>query len=508
MDEFMAIQERLLREQLQMLGKSELGRKLMGDPVPTSVEEFRRQVRLTFYEDYEPYFKDKREDVLPEAPVAWAHTSGRSGEYKWAPYTARQFRLLGEGVLSASILACSHERGDVRLRPGDILVYNAPARPYVSGYALRSIADLFDFRFLPPVEKTEEMSFEERLAVSYKMALRYGLDLVGSISSVLMKVAEGFEHGANSGGFSPAMLHPNVLWRAGRGMVRSKMQKRNLLPRDLWRVKGMMVGGTDTDIYRDRLTNYWGCQPHEIYACTEAPNIMACGIWTHREMYFMPHICFYEFIPEQEWKETRRDPGYIPSTVLLNEVQPGKRYEVVITSFYGGAFIRYRNRDLVRFVSQQDEKNGIKLPGMVFDSRDSDVIDLAGFTGIIDEALIWHTIEDTRLPYKEWFVRKEVMADGHAGLHLYIEMTEPVQDKDIAERVSAQLESRNPFYRDLVMMLGHAPVSVTQVPPGTFTQFVLKQRENGADLSHWKPRHMNASDAVRDAVMAIAQELG
>jgi hypothetical protein len=155
----------------------------------------------------------------------------------------------------------------------------------------------------------------------------------------------------------------------------------------------------------------------------------------------------------------------------------------------------------------QDEKNGIKLPAIVFDSRDSDIIDLAGFTGIIDEALMWHTLEDTHLPYREWFVRKEVMDTGHAGLHLYIELTEPMKDDDIAERISTQLESKNQFYRDLVMMLGYAPVRVTQLPQGTFTQYVMKQRESGVDLAHMKPRHMNASDSVRDTILGIAEEL-
>ena len=504
--EFMAMQERLLHEQLQIIGKSELWRILMGEQVPASAEEFRRHVRLTTYEDYEPYIKDKREDILPEAPVAWARTSGRSGNYKWVPYTASQLKVIGEGTLTILLLASARERGDIALRPGDTLLYNLPARPYASGYFLQSVADLFDFRYLPPIEKTEEMSFEERMAVSYKMALRYGADVVGSISSVLMKVAENFAQGANSGGFSPQMLHPSVLWRVGRGMIRSKAQHRGLLPRDLWRVKGMLVGGTDTDIYRSRLTNYWGCAPSEMYICTEAINFIASTIWTRREMYFLPHTCFYEFIPEEEWAKTRHDPNYIPATVLMDEVQPGKRYEMVITNFYGGPFIRYRNHDLVRFVSSQDEKNGIKLPAMVFDSRDSDVIDLAGFTGIIDEALLWHTLEDTHLPYQEWFVRKEVMDTGHAGLHLYIELTEPMKDAEVAQRISAQLESRNQFYRDLVTMLGYAPVRVTQLPRGTFTQYVMKQREGGVDMSHWKPRHMNTPDSVRDTILRIAEK--
>jgi hypothetical protein len=505
-DQFMAMQERLLHEQLQMIGGSPLGRALMGARIPASVDEFRRQVRLTTYEDYEPYFREKREDVLAEKPVAWAHTSGRSGEYKWAPYTARQFQLIGEGVLTAFILSNAHARGEVRIRPGDTLVYNAPSRPYTSGHALVSLAELFDFRFLPPADKTEEMSFEQRIAVSFRMALRYGVDQVGSISSVLLRVAQSFEKGANASGFSTEILHPRVIARLGRGMLRSKLAHRALLPSDLWRVKGMLVGGTDTDIYRARLQKYWGCPPHELYACTEAPNIMAVGIWTHREMYFLPHVCFYEFIPEEEWAATRRDPNYLPSTVLLDQVKPGQRYEVVLTNFYGGAFTRYRTRDLIRFVSLQDEKQGMKLPAMVFDGRDSDIIDLAGFTGMIDEGLMWRAIEDTGLPYEEWFVRKEVMADGHAGLHLYIEMREPTPDKAIAEAVNAQLARRNRFYADLANMLGYAPVLVTQVPAGVFREFTLRQREKGADLSHWKPRHMNPADAVVQNVLAIAGE--
>jgi len=322
-----------------------------------------------------------------------------------------------------------------------------------------------------------------------------------------MKVAENFAQGAGSKGFTPQMLHPSILWRMGRGMLRSKAQHRGLLPRDLWRVKGILVGGTDTDIYRSRLANYWGCTPSEMYICTESANFLASTIWTRREMYFLPHTCFYEFIPEEEWAKTRLDPNYIPATVLLDEVKPGKRYEVIISNFYGGPFVRYRNHDLVRFVSLQDEKNGMKLPALVFDSRDSDIIDLAGFTGIIDEALMWHTLEDTHLPYREWFVRKEMMDTGHAGLHLYIELTESMKDADIAQRISAQLEAKNQFYRDLVTMLGYVPVHVTQLPQGTFGRYVMKQREQGVDLSHWKPRHMNATDSVRDTIIGVAEEL-
>ncbi len=80
---FMQIQERLLMEQLQLAARSKLGRVLMGDDLPKDVEEFRQRVQLTSYEDYAPFLDNQREDFLVEKPVAWAHTSGRSGLARW-----------------------------------------------------------------------------------------------------------------------------------------------------------------------------------------------------------------------------------------------------------------------------------------------------------------------------------------------------------------------------------------------------------------------------------------
>jgi len=88
-EQFMAIQKRLLLEQLELLNRSQLGEKIMRGFKPRTVEEFREQVPLTTYADYCPELLEKREDILPAQPVSWVHTSGRSGEYpcKWVPMT-------------------------------------------------------------------------------------------------------------------------------------------------------------------------------------------------------------------------------------------------------------------------------------------------------------------------------------------------------------------------------------------------------------------------------------
>ena len=370
--EFMEIQQRLLEEQLQLVGKSELGRVIMGDDPPQNLEEFRRKVPITTYADYAPYLDEKREDVLATKTVAWAHTSGRSGHYKWAPYNATLYARLGEVVITAMVLASARCRGDVRLKPGDAFIYNTPARPYPSGYALQSAAALFDFRWAPPSNVTEKMGFEERIRASFSMALRSGVDYIGSISSVLIKVGESFSERGGGIRFSRKMLHPAGLFRLVRALLRSRLARRPMLPKDLWKVKGLMVGGSDTDIYRDRLRYYWGVEPHEGYGSTEAPNIMACHAWDHKGLYFLPDVDFYEFIPEEEREKERADETYVPKTVLLDEVEIGPRYELVITSFYGAPFLRYRMHDLMRFTSLRNEETGIELPAMTFVSRDAE----------------------------------------------------------------------------------------------------------------------------------------
>ena len=185
----------------------------------------------------------------------------------------------------------------------------------------------------------------------------------------------------------------------------------------------------------------------------------------------------------------------MPKTVLLNEVEMGVRYEVVLTNFYGGPLMRYRLHDLIEFISYRDEEEKIELPSMNFAGRVADLIDLASFTGIIDEKLVWQAIANTGIPHEEWAVRKEVLGD-HSGLHLYIELKNGVPAEDVAQRVHERLMELNPFYVDLVNFLGIRPIRATLLRPGTFQRYTQKQVAAGVDIAHLKPRHMNAPDSV------------
>ena len=368
-----------------------------------------------------------------------------------------------------------------------------------------SAAETFPFRFVPPLDLTEQISFQERMELSFQMALVTGIDVIGSISAVLVKIGERFAQGAGGAKLSRQLLHPKALWRMTRGLLRSRMAGRPMLPKDLWSPKGVLCGGTDTALYKDIVTQYWGVTPYEMYASTETGGTAAVQAWNKNGLYFFPDVAFLEFIPEAEWTRNREDATYVPKTVLLNEVEPGQRYELVITSFDGGPFLRYRICDLIRFVAQRDAVTGIELPSMVCAGRSDGLIDLAGFTGLIDEPMLWRAIHETGVAYEDWTVRKETGSEG-AFLHLFVELKEDVPAEELRRRVDENLRTANPFYADLEAMLETRPLEVTLLPRGTFRAYYLEQQAAGADLAHLKPPHMNPSDEIVSSLLRLSQQ--
>lgn len=494
--EFMEIQERLLLEQIECLKKSEIGKHLLGSKVPSSVEEFCNTVPLTRYSDYHPYFKDQNADFLPSVPFVWARTSGRSGEYpwKWAPYTKKQYDQLGEGSLTAIICSSLKQKGEVRIDPKNVLLLGTAPPPYMSGYLSLSVEEQSGFRFVPPLIEGVKMEFGERIANGFKEGMITGLDYFYGLASILAKMGERFESGSNSMQLSAAMLKPNVLFRLLRGFLCAKFSKRKLLPKDIWKMQGVLTGGTDTDVYRERIKYYWGQEPLEGYASTET-GILAFQTWTFKGMVFMPYGNFLEFIPFEEHIKNKQDSQYNPKTVLFNELKTGI-YELVVTNLMGGVFTRYRIGDLIEVIALKDEEAGINLPQIRFYSRGDDIIDLAGFVRFT-ERTIWQVIEASSLKYVDFTARKED-DDGKPILHIYLELLagDPTTEDEIDQLIRESFRKISVEFADLENVLGKNHLKVTRIKDGAFAQYMEEQRQNGSDLAHIKPNHMQAQDKV------------
>lgn len=503
LEEFMAIQERLFREQIQLLKGCELGRHLLQGANPRNIKEFQGQVPLTTYEDYALYLLERREDVLPEKPVAWQRTSGRSGEYpcKWVPLSERMYRELGDTMLAVMTFCTSKGRGHIALEEHDKVIYNLAPRPYGAGVWAVRAQEVFPFDFLPPLVEAEQMSFQERVAEGFKLALNEGLDMFFGLSSVLVAVGEQFANGAGTKNIPSLLSKPRTLIRLLTALMKSKLARRLLMPKDVWSLKGVVAMGTDSSIYREKVEEMWGCTPLDVYGTTEA-NIIAMQTWDFKDMTFVPHINLLEFLPEQEYSKWKADRGYQPDTLLMDEVKAGENYVVAVTNFMGGSFVRYVVGDMVRITSLRNEELNIDIPQMAFVGRIDGLIDIAGFTRLTEKT-VWQAIENSKLPYSDWSIRKEEKGEKPI-LHLYLELKESniTDDLQAATSIHGQLCQLDADYANLENMLGLKPIEVTLLPKGTFGQYMLRQQEAGADLAHLKPPHMNPSDTVLDMLLA------
>jgi hypothetical protein len=509
-EQFMDIQKRLLLEQIELLKDCELGRKVMRGAMPETVEEFREQVPLTTYADYCPELPEHREDILPAKPMLWQHTSGRSSEYpfkwetvKWVPLSSRFCHELGILMFGIGILASCSRKGDVSgAREHAKIVYTVAPRSYTSGVMTYIMQEASNPDLLPPLEEAENMSFEDRIELGFKQALSEGLDYFFGLPIILVAVGEKLRRQSGAVDIRPLLTQPKVLFRLAKGLAKSKLARRPMLPKDLWSVSGIMCGGTDGAVFKEKVKELWGRYPLDTYSCTEGC-LIATQTWDHDGMAFVPNLNFLEFIPEAEYSKWQLDNSYQPKTILLDEVKAGENYEVVITNFHGGAMVRYRMGDVVRITSLRNEKLGIGIPQMVFEGRADEIINVGGFFRLT-EKVIWQAIENTNIPYEDWAVRREMVEDKPV-LHVFLELKEGyiASERGVARAIHDQLKILDDgfIYSELENVLGDVdsvldlkPIKVTLLPEGAFTNYIAQRRAEGADLAHLKPRHISPSE--------------
>ena len=499
-EEFMGIQRRLLAEQIGLLARCELGRKIMGNTVPNNADEFRKLVPLTTYEDYEPYLLDKREDVLPVKPYMWAHTGGTTGRWKLVPLTRRMYDLYAERCFTTSLLASSQGRGHFTVANNDVVLYAAAPPPYMSGIGLEAVEQIVNRRLIPPLDKVRELDFRERIQLGFTLALRTGVDITGGLASIMARMGEDF--GRRERSLKP-FLHPASAFRVIRAVIRAKIAGRPMMPRDMWDLKALMCAGMDVAAFRDKVKHYWKVDPFEIYSLTEFGGILAMQTWNHKGMTFTPDAGFLEFIPEQDSLRNRDDPSHKPATVLVDELEAGKRYEVVFTNLLGGIFTRYRPGDLIKIVALEDKETDVHLPQMVFEARADRIIDIGGFSRL-NERIVWQALESLDIQYEDWMARKEFEGDLPV-LCIYLATDHPRQG-ELAAALHEALKSLDEDYSDLESMLDMNPLRLRFLPMGTFARYAQMREAEGMDIAHMKPPHMQPSQEIVDTVLRLARE--
>jgi hypothetical protein len=387
------------------------------------------------------------------------------------------------------------------------MVYTVAPRPYMSGAMTCMLEQQTPIYHLPNLEEAEGLSFEDRVKLGFKQALSHGMDYFFGMALALVTVGEKFGQSSGSVNIRPLLLQPKALWRLAKGKLKAYLARRPMLPKDLWPVKGIIITGVDSWMYRDKIEKFWGRYPLDVYAGTEG-GIYATQTWDYEGMTFNPNINFLEFIPEEEHFKWQMDRSYQPRTLLLDEVKAGECYELIITNFHGGTMVRYRIGDLVRITSLRNEKMGIELPQIRFERRADGLLNFVVIQ--FTEKQIWQAIEETGVAYEDWMAYK---VPGESVLHILIEPKDSFEgnETDIAAAIreyvlvaNSDNKSITGVLEDLTDMFDFS-VEVELLPKGSFAKYTARKQAEGADLAHLKPPHINPPEEVL-TIMVVKPE--
>lgn len=500
--EFMEIQHRLMLEQLELYGNCELGKHIMKGNTPKTVEEFRNMVPLTRYDDYADILLSREEDKLPAKPMLWIETTWEGGKnpIKIAPYTERMVNCHRNSSISILLLSTSNQKNQFALRGDENFLYGMAPLPFLTGMVPHLVAEELPVTFLPSIEEAEAMTFSERNKKGFDLGLQKGIDLFFGLSSIVVKMGDSFAERGNQKKEGRSIfknsLHMN--YRMAKAWIKSKDEKRPILPKDIWELKGLVCAGTDSHALKSQIEHYWGIRPLEIFAGTE-PACVATESWEKNGLVFFPDVGLYEFIPKDEFEKNLVDPSYVPRTYLIDEIQTGFDYELVVSNFKGGAFARYRTGDIFRCTRTTDDVTGIKLPHFVFVDREPGYIDIAGFTRIsqrtIEEAIALSNIE-----LSEWFAIKEFNINKRAFLHMYVEVEQDgtgIENSEvIKEHISAYFRYIDKDFKNIKRFLGLDPIEVTILPSGTIEEFTKKTQKEVRKIN---PSHFDVVEIKKIA---------
>ena len=495
--EYMYIQRRLMEEQISLWSKSVLGQSILGDKKPKNLDEFRREVPLTSYEDYADILFTREPSYLPEPPVIWIETTWEGGfrPIKIAPYTRRMLDSYKHNIMAMAMLVSGKGKADFNIKPGHRFLYGGAPLPYETGLIPSLMNEEMRFEWLPDSDEYADLSFSQRIKKGFKMAFNGGIDYFFAMGSVANYITENFDKQISSGGSGGGVqISPVIAARFLKAKYVCRKEHRKIKPVDLFRITGFACTGTDGKCYRDRLADAWGVTPVEVAAGTES-TCVGCDTWEQRGMVLFPDSCFYEFIPESEMLRSLEEPGYTPVTCLMDEVKTGGLYELVISVLHGGAFMRYRIGDMYHCLSAGSGQ----LPHLTFVDRVPDVIDIAGFTRITASSM-QEVIRLSRLELGDWVLKKEFNQNDDPFLHMYLEIPPDAQASEVVtrtvltEHLSLYFKYFDSDYGDLKKLLNMEPLQITILKYGTIAAYEAKI---GAKLPRINPGMLDVCGLLR-----------
>jgi hypothetical protein len=374
---FKKVNNELLLDILSKNASSEIGEKFKFRNI-LSEEDFKMKVPLTEYSYYDNYIErmaNGEKNILITGKVEYfGHTSGTTGKQKLIPVTkrtkmkgAKYMALLitrfsynnlkedwnyGKGLMIADIVMSTYTKGGI------------PICSATSG-GINGIKTLLPYLYTSPYEvmeiKEKEVALylhvlfglkEKKLLYISGVFISNILDLLRVMEKNSDKLVKDIRQGRisktlNINEETRKELNKYLTPNASRADELENEFKKGFkgICKRVWPNLQYIasVTGANFTIYDEAVKYYLG--PVQIYSpCYAASEgIMGINPYVKDIRYvIIPDTVFYEFIPSEELSENN------PKTISSEQLEIGKSYEIVITTYTG--LYRYRIGDVVKVV--------------------------------------------------------------------------------------------------------------------------------------------------------------
>ncbi|MFA5364575.1 MAG: GH3 auxin-responsive promoter family protein [Candidatus Bathyarchaeia archaeon] len=412
-----------------------------------------------------------------------ATTTGSTGKNKWIANGETFWKNFLQASLATVLISCSDSWGETKLNQGDTaLNINAPV-PYISGWG----ADAFQnhFNMIPSIDVADNLvSMKEKFTYVLK-ALENGkkIDVAGGIGSMFYMICQylvdpealysGYFKGM-SWGLKKTLLGFKLLQLKIKG--KTGKQIADYLP-----LKGIIVGGIDSQLYIDFFKNEFNFEPLHTYGATEAGNLMRGD--PDRKTDLVPNLI----------------PGYLEFQTgngelkKLDELKKGEIYDLVITPF-GSIVFRYDMGDLFKVVDFRDDG----MPIFSFDGRKDQVLDVYGYFRLTSKSVVETLFNAGLRASDRWAVTK--LVDPKEKLCFLMEKSWDYSEKEAEKRIFTALQEVQDdfkkYVQDFHIKDPSEVVKVEYVRHGAFTRYSALKTKMGSPIGQYKPPQLIPPDRM------------
>ena len=321
-----------------------------------------------------------------------------------------------------------------------------------------------------------------------------------------------------------AMLKPDPVRANEIRNIMSEFGNEAFIPR-IWPDLSMVacIGTADFAPYMNKIRQHLGPNVAVDYlGYVASESTVAAQINEGEEAYMLlPYSGFYEFIPIEEETSTSGVPcsaaeptsgvlcpgetstSGVPRPLLMDQLEMGREYELVITNLSG--FYRYRIGDVIRVTGFHNQS-----PMIVFSYRKKQLVSMYGEK--ITESVMHHAITKLAEESGTIILEYSIYPDADSDPGHYVVLLE--SDKEISpdrwshysEILNRLLCEAHDSYRQKIEKKTMLPLEVRFVQPQTYALYRDLKVMEGASPNQIKPLHVINDDKLRRFFFALVQK--